>query len=111
MSFELKLEIKSMRELINTALTESKKRGLELATKKKEVDVGLANKVILLKEEGHPVSLIKTLANGAEDISQLNFELSCSEVLYKNALEAINVYKKELAVLLEEYKQEWEKVK
>ena len=48
-------------------------------------------------------------ARGDKDVAMLKFERDCAEVVYDNAKEAVNVYKRQIDVLREQIEREWSK--
>jgi hypothetical protein len=58
-------------------------------------------------DEGYSASAISLLIKGEPEVNSAMQEYRDWEVLYKNAVEAVNVYKRKLDVLREEYDREW----
>lgn len=94
-------------ELLEAALAESGKRGKVLAESERAYRVALAKKILLLREDGFPATLIGDLAKGDDEVAKLKFDRDCAEAVYDSSREAINVYKKEIDVLREQIDREW----
>ena len=97
-------------ELLEVALKECKARGKAAAEAEQAYRVKLAEKILLLRENGLPATLIGDVARGDKDVARLKFERDCSEVVYDNAKEAVNCYKKQIDVLREQIDREWRNV-
>ena len=94
-------------EMLEVALKECKSRGIAAAESEKNYRIALANKILLLRENGLPSTIIGDVARGDRDVAQLKFERDCSQVVYDNAVEAINVFKRQIDVLREQIDREW----
>lgn len=94
-------------ELLEVALKECKTRGRAAAEAEQDYRVALAEKILLLREGGYPATLIGDLARGDKEVAKLKFDRDCAEVVYDNAKEAINVYKRQIDVLREQIEREW----
>jgi len=96
-------------EMLEVALKECKTRGRAAAEAEKTYRVKLAEKMLELRDQKFPATLIGDLARGDKDVAMLKFERDCAEVVYENAQEAINVYKRQIDVLREQIEREWSK--
>lgn len=96
-------------EMLEVALKECKTRGRAAAEAEQTYRVALAEKILLLRENGLPATLIGDVARGDKDVAQLKFERDCSQVVYENAQEAVLVFKKQIDVLREQIEREWER--
>lgn len=94
-------------EMLETALKECKTRGRAAADAEQTYRVKLAEKILLLREGGLPATLIPDVARGDKDVARLKFERDCAQVVYDNAKEAVNAYKKQIDVLREQIDREW----
>lgn len=94
-------------EMLEVALKECKTRGRAAAEAEQIYRVKLAAKILELREGGHPATLIGDLARGDREVASLKFERDCAEVVYDNAKEAVNVYKRQIDVLREQIDREW----
>ncbi len=104
---DLQIEMAEIKNLLNTALSESKKRGRALAEGEKIYRMELAKKMLIERDKGTPVTIISDVCRGDENISQLRFERDILESDYRSALEAINVYKLEIKSLENQIQREW----
>ena len=93
--------------MLETALSESGKRGKALAEAERAYRVALASKILTLRDGGYPATLIGDLARGDSEVAKLKFDRDCAEVVYDSSREAINVYKKAIDVLREQIDREW----
>jgi len=96
-------------EMLEVALKECKNRGRAAAEAEQAYRVGLAEKILLLREGGLPATLIGDVARGDKGIAKLKFDRDCAQVVYENAQEAVMVYKKQIDVLREQIEREWSK--
>ena len=94
--------------MLETALSEAGKRGRDMSEKEQKYRVALAEKILELRDGGYPATLIGDLARGDKTVAKLKFERDCAEVIYDNAREAINTYKKNIDVLREQIEREWQ---
>lgn len=100
-------EVWDKANLLEKALAVAGKRGQAAAEAERKYRVALAGKMLMLKGDGYPATLIGDLARGDEGVAQLKFERDCAAAVYDSAREAINVYKKEIDVLREQIDREW----
>lgn len=100
-------EVFRMADMVETALTESAKRGKAFAEAERDYRIALAEKMLLLRDQGQPATLVSDLARGDKTVAQKRFDRDCAEVVYDSAKEAINVYKKKIDVLREQIEREW----
>lgn len=94
-------------EMLEIALKECKTRGKAAAETEQAYRVKLAEKILQLRESGFPATLIGDLARGDKEVAMLKFERDCAEVVYDNAKEAVNVFKRQIDVLREQIDREW----
>ena len=96
-------------EMLEVALKECKSRGRAAAEAEQKYRMKLAEKILELRDQKLPATLIGDLARGDKDVAMLKFERDCAEVVYDNAKEAVNVYKRQIDVLREQIEREWSK--
>jgi len=99
--------IKECMRLLDTALIEAKKRGAIMVEKEAAYYTAKAEESFALLEAGYANTLIQSVVKGREPVAAAMREYHAAEVEYKNACEAINVYKLKLRVLEAEYEREW----
>lgn len=93
---------------LNAAVKLSKKRGKELARAESEYRIALAAKILQERDKGTPVTIVSDVSRGSPEIAKLRFERDCAEVLYKSAVEAINVYKLQIRCIEAQIEREWQ---
>jgi len=108
---ELMQQIEHYTGLLNKAVPEFKKRGIETARTEKDYRIALRSEFLRLKAEGEKVTIMSDLARGKEDIAELKMQRDIADTLYKSAQEAINIYKKNIDTLMAIYKAEWARAK
>lgn len=101
-------EIWEKGRLLETALLEAKKRGLDFADKERKYKIALARKMLEERAKGTPVSIISDICRGDEEIASVRYDRDCAEVVYDNAREAINTYKMQIRMLNDQLSREWE---
>jgi hypothetical protein len=69
--------------------------------------IALAEKILIERDKGTPVTIISDVCRGDRKIARLKFERDVAEVVYKSALEAINILKLQVKVLDEQIGREW----
>lgn len=94
-------------EMLEVALRECKNRGIAAADAEQIYRVKLAEKILLLRENGLPATLIPDVARGDKDVARLKFERDCANVVYDNAREAVLTFKKQIDILREQIEREW----
>ena len=108
---ELLAELNDKRKLLNQALSECTRRGVELAKAECEYKQSSAKFILAQRAIGTPATLIKDLAMGDEIVSGLRLKRDIAEVYYDNAKEARNVYKLEARLIEEQITREWGQAK
>lgn len=96
---DLIIEIQELRKELNSAIEVLKRRGQEKAEKERNYRVALSKKILLLRDEKVPVTIINDLARGDEEIAKLKFERDVAETLYETALQKIYAIKIELGIV------------
>lgn len=95
------------RKLMHQALKESRERGIAADVATKEYRIAKAEKTLLLKAEGTPATLIDTLVKGDPVVAEAELNMNDAIVVYKSAVEAVNVYKIEVKIAEEDINREW----
>lgn len=95
------------RELMLLAVSEAKERGIALAKAESEYQAAKHAKVLELKADGMPATLIQLLVKGDEDVSMKLFMRDCAQVEYDSAREAINAYKLSARLVEAQIQREW----
>ncbi len=106
---ELINEIGLKCQLLDVAITQLKKRGIELAKAEREYKVALAKRILDEREKGTPVTIIGDLCRGSREIAELRFKRDCAKTVYESAQEAINGYKLQIRMMDSQVSREWER--
>lgn len=94
-------------DLLENEGRECTKLGIAAAETERDYRMALAEKILRLREENMPVTICPDIARGCREVALKRFERDCAEARYKASMEAINIYKRELGILENEYKREW----
>lgn len=100
-------EISAQSRKLDIALSEAGKRGRSWAEAERKYRVALKQKILVERDKGTPVTIISDICRGSEEIASLRFYRDVAEIMYKSALEAINVYKLQLRLLENQADREW----
>lgn len=95
------------RELMLKAVTEAKARGVALAKAEAEYQTAKHAKVLKLRADGVPATLIALLVKGDDEVSLKLFARDCAQVEYDSAREAINAYKLSARLVEAQIQREW----
>lgn len=101
-SIELSEIIKLMREVnerLSNSIRELHKQAKEQSRTEKEYKVALAYKILKLRSENVPVTIINDLARGDEHIAELRFQRDVARSLYETAKEGMRSLRVEASVL------------
>ncbi|MFY9421450.1 MAG: hypothetical protein WAP91_00355 [Bacilli bacterium] len=104
---DLYLELSIKVELLDKALRALGERGREYAKAEHDYRVALAQKILIERDRGTPVTIISDVCRGDKVIAKLKFERDVAEVVYKAAMEAINTYKLQIKILENQIEREW----
>lgn len=107
MAADLISEIGAKSAMLDTAVKQLGIRGKAYAQAERDYKVALAQKIILEREKGTPVTIISDICKGDIEIARLRFERDCAEVVYKSALEAIQSIKLQIRILDAQIEREW----
>lgn len=100
-------EIEETQRLLGVALSESKRRGAAMVAAEAAYYTAKAEAVFRLKGDGMPATLINAVIKGEAGVVDEMRAYHAAQVEYDNSREAINVYKKRLDTLREQYAREW----
>lgn len=100
-------EIRETDRLMGVALSEAKKRGNVLWKAEADYYTEKARVCFELKEEGNSAAFISMVLKGYGSVPEKLSAYHAAQVEYDNAKEAVNVYKKRLTYLTEQYSREW----
>lgn len=102
MQVELTEIIVLMREIntrLNNAIKEMNIQAKHMASAEREYKVALAHRILELRTEGVPVTIINDLARGDERIAELRFKRDLARSLYETAKEGMRSLRVEANVL------------
>ncbi len=100
-------DIQEKTALLDSAIPQLGKRGRGYAQADHNYRVALSKKILEERDKGTPVTIISDVCRGDPEIAKLRFERDVAEVVYKSAMEAINVYKLQLKILDAQLDREW----
>ena len=105
--FELTNELQENMNYLNLALKELKKRGRTKAESEHDYKVKQAQKIYVLREEGHPVTIISDLVKGSPEIAELRKQRDLAKSLYESCLQAIYSYKIKIGIVERQIQREY----
>lgn len=100
-------EIQAKQKVLETALSEMGKRGKDYAAAERDYRIALAQKILMERDKGTPVTIIGDVCRGSREIADMKFKRDVGEVVYKSAMEAINIYKVGIKFLDNQLDREW----
>ena len=84
---------------LNKAIIELHTQGKAMSEAEKDYKVALAHKILQLRTENVPVTIINDLARGDERIAELRFKRDLARSLYETAKEGMRSLRVEASVL------------
>ena len=109
MSYDLMERMSGLTALLDTAVRSFGKRGTDYAGAERDYREALAKKMLELRTQGQPVTLVPDLARGDHKIARLKFDRDAKEAVYKAAQEAIQSYKLQIKITEAQIEREWGK--
>ena len=100
-------EIQKYNDLLEIAVTEMKKRSIDLAKKEYAYRLELSKRLTELRAEGQAVTHLADMARGEPKIAKLRLDRDIAKGVYDSSQEAINMYKIRIRVLENQYAREW----
>lgn len=100
--------IEDRQRLAELALRELGPRAKAYAESERAYRVALASKILELKADGYPATLVPDLARGDKEVARLKVARDCAEALYKAADHGVNLYKMEARLMDSQMAREWE---
>ena len=104
-------EIQETKKLLDIALKEAKARGQAMNAAEARYYTLKDMRVRELMDENKSGTVIAMLIKGEPDVNEAMNKYHDMQVEYRNACEAINVYKKWFDFLRDQYQREWSQVK
>lgn len=106
-SVPLWVRIQECMKLLDLSLAECKKRGQEMVAKELAYYTAKSRCAAELLEAGYANTYIQTVIKGRPGVAEAMSEYHLAQVMYENARESRQVYKKKLDTLREQYAREW----
>ena len=97
---DLQIEMSKLRETLNLAITELKKRGMDKAEKEMDYRIGLQQEILKHRANGIAVTIISDLCRGDKRIAKLKMERDIADTLYETAREKIHSTKLEIKIIM-----------
>ena len=110
-SIPLWVRIEECMRMLDVANRAAKGRGITMVNAEAEYYTQKAIAAFTLKEEGYPVTFISDVIKGIPEVSKAMTTYHAEEVGYKNANEAIQIYKLKLRVLNDEQQRDYEQAR
>ena len=106
---ELWQQIEEKNKLLDRAINDLAKNGYDLAEKEKNYKIAVKKKVLELRAENMPVTLIQLTIYGYDEIATLRFDRDNAEVKYNSNQEYINLLKLQIRILESQLNREYTK--
>lgn len=100
-------QIQDTRTDLKLTLELAKEYGLKWAAAKAKYETVKAKRTLDFKADGYAATIIDKIIKGDPEVNDALYLMDSTEVEYKNAVEAINVLKKDYDYLREQYQREW----
>ena len=104
---DLQLEIEKKLHDLDISVKELRKTGSQYAESYTSYRIAVAKELMLLRDNGVPVTIAYDIARGKPEIAKLKFNEIRDEAIYKANLESINATKLEIKILNEQLQREW----
>lgn len=98
---DLMIQTKSLRDKLNFAIKELKQRGTNKAEAEANYRMALAEKMLIERDKGMPVTIINDICRGDKEIAALKMKRDIAETLYDTCLQAIYATKLELNIVMD----------
>ena len=96
---DLMIQINRLQNKLNIAIKELKTRGKNKAKAEADYRVALAEKILIERDKGMPVTIINDVCRGDRGIAKLKMERDIAETLYETCLQAIYATKLEMNIV------------
>ena len=93
------MQINRLQSKLNLAIRELKTRGINKAKAEAEYRTALAEKILIERDKGTPVTIINDVCRGDREIAKLKMERDIAETLYESCLQAIYATKLEMNII------------
>lgn len=105
---DLLQELWKINDLLTKALEQFKERGREYAKAQRDYRVLLRQKILVLRADGTPTTILSDLARGDDDVAAAKEQEIITKTMLESCQEAINVYKIQLKLLQEQINKEYQ---
>lgn len=95
------------RQMMLLAVKEAKERGIKLAEAERDYQRAKNVRVLEMRAEHQPATLIQLLIKGDPEVNKKLFERDVSKIEYESAQEAINAYKLSARLIEQQIQREW----
>ena len=106
---ELFNERERIKERLDASLVRAYENGIDAAEKTRIYRIRLAQKIMRLKADGTPITIIEKLAKGDDEVANAEFEKNVAEVKYRASNEDIMAQKKLFESIESDIKREYYK--
>ena len=103
---DLVVQMTSLQNKLSTAIKELRKRGIRKAKAEAEYRTALAEKMLLERDKGMPVTIIGDICRGDNRIAELKMKRDITETLYESCKQAIYATKLEMNIITDFMKSE-----
>lgn len=100
-------EVKREMDTLSAACVELRKRGENKANTEREYRVALAEKILIERTNGTPVTIISDICRGDRQIAKLKYERDIADTLYDTCKEGINATKLRLKIMENQIDREY----
>ena len=104
---ELFNELQELTKQLQISLKQLRKTGTEYAKAYSDYRIALAKELLILKDKGYAITLIRDIARGKPEIAKLKFEEISKEAIYKANIESINVIKLQIKIVSKQLDKEY----
>ena len=100
-------EVERLRGLLTRSVNDLLEHGKDLAQKEHDYQVAKAQQVLLMKDQGRPVTEISLTIKGQPAVADAILQRDIAQTLYDTNKEHINATKLELRILENQIAREW----
>lgn len=100
-------ELMELMERAERGVEDMRETGCQYALNRQKYEQAKAARTLEERAKGTPVTLIPSVVQGYEDVSDARMLKDCSEALYAAAKEAVNVFKLKARIIENQIGREW----
>jgi len=104
---DLIIELQNKMTMLDKAVTTLARNGQKLAQAEQDYRMALAERILIERDKGVPVTIIGDICRGSPGIANLKFARDTAQAVYDANTEAINVWKIHVRVLEAQIAREW----